>query len=230
MRIYGDTKTTSFTHFSQEPGMWGTNDVLEGSSYTSTLYSSSFWGETVTQRTHHAALYLHILKDTWSTLTAVLRKILLFWRWDTIYLDSEDGTNPKKALVCTWVRDGDLPEEIQHLLGKSWLVTNLIKEECYQEIFRKEHIRIKNAVPFREHKISDPLGDWCGRQIRYDCDILCHIYRKRSLYSTLMYYFLKFFSNTWKEVTLMIAGASETILIRKEDQHWLTNQRSFQIL
>lgn len=225
MRIYGDT-SSKFVQLVKE----GNNDVLQGKKEVSRSITSSFFGTWESEKIIHPGIYLHIPKNCWSIFTAVLRKNLLFWRWHTVYLDRENGTHPQKILICTCVRDGKLPNQVQKLLGQSWFITNLIKEECYEEIFGKEYLIIKNVCKPRQLKIfsSDPIIN--GVHIIVNTPhMYCHIYRKRGLYSILMYYFLKFFSNTWKEVTISMDGVSETMLIQKKDQYWIKKSNLLQV-
>lgn len=167
-------------------------------------------------------LHLHISRDAFSTFTGRLKEFLLPWRWKTAYLDKEDGSQPERVLV-SYTGNSD---HFRKLLGKSWFETNLIKESVYGEIHGREYLYVP-APP--QWNIKTRLF---GFTMGYGPYKTCHIFRARSLFSTLEYHFHKRFSFGWKEVTLQVGQASGKVLIKKKDEQTLLNlaERNLRVL
>lgn len=219
MKIFGDKISTKFKNHAKEPGFFfGSHDVLKGSKKTFKWYSKSFFGDHQHSKTVRPKLYLHIPTNAWTTFTGKLREYLLPWRWKTAYLDQENGTQPRKILVCTSVHDGQLTDHLSKLIGKSLFVTNLINSNQYDEYFGQEFIRLQGNIGLHRKKITHPLSEKLGSHDEFTNSILCHIYTKRSLFSRFKYNLLKQFSSSWKEVAVQAGQISEKILIKKSDE------------
>jgi len=57
-----------------------------------------------------------------------------------------------------------------------------------------------------------------GLYLEVSDNLLCHIYRPRSLFSRFKYNLLKQFTSSWKEVAIQAGQISEKILIKKSDE------------
>lgn len=215
MKIYGDN--SEFRTHAQE-GLFGNNDVLKGKKSTIRGFHSNLFGTSHFIKTLDPTLHLHIPKTTWSTFTGKLREYCLPWRWKTAYLDQEDGTPPRKILICTSVRDGNLSEKLKILLGKSLFVANLIKLGSYDEYWGDEYLALKGQNDKGSTLIIHPLGEMVGRAAVCGNVLFCHIYRQRSLFSTFKYYLIKYLSTRWKEIALEAGQTSERVLIKKSDE------------
>lgn len=216
MKIYGDS-SNEFNKHVNKPGMvFGSNDVLQGHvvtvHYLSGMISRFF---TPSTSTFTREFYIHIPKNVWSNFTMEIRSFLPWWK--TAYLDKQDGSGPSKILVCTWSNVSTLPKELKNVIGKSLFLVNLIiNQDCYDEECGKEFFRFKGLHgTHRLVKIDNVIGD---RYFTTTNDVFCHIYRPRSLFSTLKYNFLKRFSNSWEEVTVKTGQLSEKVLIEKSDK------------
>ena len=218
MKIYGDEKSSSFKTFSKDYWLFGSDDVLKGKEYTFRRSTSSLFGTYHYTKTCAPKLYLHIPTDLWSWLTGLAREYLLPWRWKSAYLDREDGKAPKRILICTSVEEGVLTDRINLLLGKSLFVTNLIKQDSYDEAFGREYIRAKNVKPWDSQKVCHPFGELVGHRLEFSRDLLCPIYRIRGLFSMMKYSLLKESPTYWKEVTIRVRGITEKVLIKKVDE------------
>lgn len=219
MKIFGDENSSEFKNYAKEPGFFfGSNDVLKGSRSTVHSYTASFFGTSNYSKTVEPKLYLHISTNAWTTFTGKLRECFLPWRWKTAYLDQEDGTQPRQILVCTSVHDSRLPDHLGQLLGKSLFLTNLINRNHYDEVFGQEFIRLEGENNLRTTRITHPLGEMVGLHHEFSNDLLCHIYRQRSLFSKFKYNILKQFTSSWMEVAIQAGQISEKILIKKSDE------------
>lgn len=220
MKIYGDEASARFKTYVQESGtICGHNDVLVGDRQTIRRVTSSFFRTTYENITIQPRLYLHIFNTFWSSVTGILREYCLPWRWKVAYLDQENGTPLQRILVCTSVSDGKLPDRLNALVGQSLFVTNLIKANQYEEIFRQEYLRIPSQNGLHENRIIHPLGEWAGFRIECDNpDDLCHVYRIRGIFSFLKYHLLKNLSSTWEEVAIQAGQVSENVLIKRNDR------------
>lgn len=222
MKIFGNEDGPFKIHV-KEPGfLFGENDVLKGdkkatSGRTITIAKVISYSST---GTIEQKLYLHIARGLWSAFTGKIRECLLSWRWKSVYLDHGDGQRLSRALACTSVYQGDMPEGLQKILGKTLFEVNLIKKNCYSQIFRNEYIRARDeTVAPRTLKIRDPLSFGMGVHYEYRTkDLLCPIYRKRSLFSTIGYYVRKYLSSRWQELSIQVGDISEKILIHKNDR------------
>lgn len=221
MKIFGDESSTEFKNFATEPGaLFGHNDVLKGSEKTVQSYTLSFWENSTSlkTKTFTPKLYLHIPTNPWTTFTGKLREYFLPWLWKTAYLDIDQ----RKILVCASVQEGKLSPHLSKLLGKSWFVTNLINNNLYDEIFGQDFIRLRGEGNQRTIKVAHPLGEKIGVHAEFTSDLLCHIYRPQSLFSTFKYTLLKQFSSSWKEVVIQVGRVSENVLIKKSDEEVLS--------
>ena len=222
MKIFGDIDSSEFKNYTREPGIFfGDNKFLKGTRKTTHFYSSSMSGVRNDSKTVEPRLHLHIPKNAWTTFTGKLREYCLPWRWKAAYLDPENGTPPCRILVCTSVQEGELSDRLRELMGQSWFVTNLIHRNGYNEIFGQEFLCLHGQNHRRKTKILHPLGKMIGVYREGSNDLLCHIYRSRSLFSIFKYHLLKQFSNSWKEVVIQTAQVSEKILIKKSDEEMI---------
>jgi hypothetical protein len=188
MKIFGDKNSSEFSNYAKEPGVFfGCNDVLKGSRSIVHCYTASFFGTSNYSKTVEPKLYLHIPTNAWTTFTGKLRECFLPWRWKTAYLDQEDGTQPRQILVCTSVHGSKLSDRLSKLLGKSLFLTNLINSNHYDEVFGQEFIRLQGENSQRTTKVTHPLGEMIGLHLEFSDNLLCHIYRPRSLFSRFKY-------------------------------------------
>jgi|GEM_PF-1974766 len=215
MKIIG-LESSNYKMHVKEPGCFlGYNAVLKGEKSKSYQYTfSALFGRSESVKIDEPKIYLHIPKDSWSTFTGTLKERCLPWLWKSAYLDPEDGTQPRRILVCTIAHQTAIPGPLKKVLGQSLFSTHLINKQFYEEILGKEFIRIPTGNAFSPRVITSFLG------FHYECnsDKLCHIFRKRGLFSSCKYTLLKQFSSEWKEVVLKVNGISEKILIKKNDE------------
>ncbi len=215
MKIFGDSDSSPYKTYVQEPGFfYGKNDVLKGEPRLSWSLKFDMCGTHETKKMVEPRLHLHISRDAFTTFTGKLREYLLPWRWKTAYLDREDGSQPEKILVlCAGTSD-----RFRELLGKSWFETNLRAEKVHSNALHKEYL----YVPAQEQSIikRGPFGSLFATHGPFQ---LCHVFRSRSPISTLKYHLLKHYSSKWKEVTLRVGEASEKVLIKRKDEPTLLN-------
>jgi hypothetical protein len=224
MKIFGDSH--EFGNYTKEPGLFfGFNDCLKSTPYSLHCYTRSLFGSSSYSATVEPKLYLHIPTNKWTAFTGKLREYCLPWRWKTVYLDQEsDNAEPCQILVCASDQKSELSDRLRKLLNQSWFLTNLIKLDGYDEIFGKEYLRLKGQNNRRTIKIIHPLGELMGGSYQEfgTGDLLCHMYRSRSLVSTCIYHFLNRFSSSWKEVAIKAGKASEKILIKRVDKTFIS--------
>ncbi len=219
MKIYGDEDSSLLRTYFQKFGMiYGHNDVLKGPQKTVHSVSTGFlWGTTEKTKTFEPKLYLHISNTGWSSFTGILREYFLPWRWKAAYLDQEDGACLKRVLVCTSADEGTLSKRLHSLLGRSLFVTNLIKNNHYDEIFGQEFFRLPRSGTGKQ-EITHPLGKWVGSHFSLSTVQLYHINRIRGVYSRVKYNLLKRFSGQWEEVAIKAGNIVENVLIKRNDR------------
>jgi hypothetical protein len=200
----------------KEPGcFFGYNAVLKWEKSKSYQYTpSALFGGSESVKIREPKIYLHIPKDAWSTFTGTLKERCLPWLWRSAYLDPEDGTQPRRILVCTIAHQTQIPESLKKVLGQSLFSTQLINKNFYEEILGKEFIR----VPTGNEPSPRLITSFLGSRYEFNSDRLCHIFRTRGLFSSFKYSLLKQFSSEWKEAVIKINDLSEKMLIKKNDE------------
>ncbi|MBJ7449465.1 MAG: hypothetical protein JHC93_03790 [Parachlamydiales bacterium] len=205
MRIYGDN-SSSFTTYAQEPGLlFGKNDILLGQEQFHTITQKKVFSSKTKNEVIRPILYLHIKRSNFSKLTGALRNTFLPWRWKSIYLQPSDTEPLLKALVCTSVKNGPLPSQIKTLCGKTLLETTLRDHSLYRSKRFHEYVALKK-----------PVCTTINSVLKTQEMIYCRIYRRRSLISHLGYVLRNNFGHKWTEVTTVVKGVYEKILIRNK--------------
>lgn len=201
----------------QEIAWWGSNDLFRGTSRNEGNLQSlvNQFNLKVGER---PKLYIHIPGGFWSTLTGKLREYCLPWRWKTAYLDEQNGSPPRRILVCT--NEHVLPP-LSFLFGKSLpetqFLADLYSQQRYEVIGGHEYIRVPTANPPQRIMIQHLTTKFYATT----SDIFCPIFRKQGLFSNLKYKFLQLFSDSWKEVAIRVNTYSEKILIKKVHENSL---------
>lgn len=219
MKIFGDENSTAFNKYASEPGLiFGRNDVLKGPIDKTFVYGSGVFGRFFYTKISQCKLYLHIPRDNWTTFTGKLRQYLLPWRWKTAYLEKKSDTKLLPILVCTSVKGG-LSDRLSEILNQSLFITSLANKNVYRKISGMDFFCIKGENKEKGTQISTMLEKY----IDYTDNLYCHFYRKQSLLSAIIYSFLKkFYSRSWKEVTIKADRVSEKVLIKKSDEEVLS--------
>ncbi len=216
---------SEFKFHDQIRGFFRWSDVLKGKARTIEYRTHSFFGDSSYSKLIEPKLYFHASVSAWTTFTGKLREYCLPWRWKSAYLDPEEnGKPPYRILVCTAVQEGKLPDDLRKVVGKSWFLTNLTINNHYNEFHWQEFLELPGQNDsFNTIRMSHPLGDCFGNTTYVTSGSLCHIYRRRTLFSTLKYLFLRQFSTSWKEVAIQAGNVSEKMLIQKTDEQAICN-------
>jgi hypothetical protein len=222
MKIYRDTEQCARQ---TETTILGNRDVLVGDEHRTYF---PFFGETSETDIFQRKLHIHIADTSWSRFTGFLREYLLPWRWKTAYLDREDGTFPKKILVCASPWDDTLSRHLKSLLNKSLCVANLIHSNNYEEIYDQDYLCLPGTLRPRTTTFSHPLGAWYGRMTKINDTVqYCDVILDRGILSQIKMLFLKKFSNEWEEVWLRGGSHLQSALVKKVDLPILRNARLY---
>ncbi|MBJ7449466.1 MAG: hypothetical protein JHC93_03795 [Parachlamydiales bacterium] len=216
MKIYGDN-VSSFTVHGQEKTHFGKRDLLKGQQVTSFGFSPT--NNKNYSVTYTPTIHVHIIKDIPSLISYDLKK-LMTWRWKSIYLDPQDGSQIFAALISTKIDHSCVPDSIQRMYNKDFLTATLMNKGCYEKFYSKEYLFL-NGTEVLPHLFCHKFGQRFASTMVCNSNQYFHVHRKRGLISRITYLIKKIFNPEWKEATVKLSTLHEKVLVKSKDYNQL---------